>query len=273
MIRMTLLDSILLSLIPTISMLVGGLILQNRDIHVLIVSAIQFITSGILTASISSELVPLIHDISWYIILSGYLFGMVLLFTIKYFCDKFSEQEPNDIEFIYNDIESNYLTSIRQRIMPYIYEYSLFENMPWGIVIAAAIDSFIDGFLIGATTTAGSGNIIISIALAIEMLFLGMTIASKLRKNNIDKRIVLTIIFGLPLTIILGTIVGYYISGLSTIIFQLIISFSIAGLLYLVIVELLKDAYENMECSESQLTNIFISSGFFIGFILILILD
>ncbi|STX49829.1 ZIP family zinc transporter [Legionella hackeliae] len=138
-----------------------------------------------------------------------------------------------------------------------------------GLVSAVAIDLFIDGILIGIAFLAGArGGLLIAIALAIEILFLGVSTTATLGKRNVTKKVRLVLTLLLALLIPVGAVLGaFLLSRLAPVITEGILSFGVAALLYLVTEELLTEAHEH------DIETPFITACFFIGFLCILLLE
>ncbi|WP_332248024.1 ZIP family metal transporter [Legionella tunisiensis] len=113
------------------------------------------------------------------------------------------------------------------------------------------------------------GGILIAIALAMEILFLGLSTTATLgsRSVGVNARLLLSIC--LALLIPLGSIVGAaLLSQLPMAITDGFLAFGVAALLYLVTEELLTEAHEQAFTETPDIT-----ACFFVGFLCILLLE
>ncbi len=106
-----------------------------------------------------------------------------------------------------------------------------------GLLVAAFIDIAVDGFIIGAGFAAnGEAGTILALGLSVELLFLGMALASEAVKG----RRVVALSTALGLTVLLFAVLGsVLLAGASQQLIGGVLAFSAAALLYLVTEELL----------------------------------
>lgn len=88
------------------------------------------------------------------------------------------------------------------------------RGIPWTLVVAVYVDSFMDGLLIGISAVAGqNAGLIMTVALTIEMMFLGLTFSASLQSlSNVALRYLL--VTGAPLMILVGGAVGAWAAAL-----------------------------------------------------------
>jgi ZIP family zinc transporter len=136
-----------------------------------------------------------------------------------------------------------------------------------GLLITISIDMVIDGVLIGVSFLRGGGTgIIIAVALAIEILFLGVAGVVAL-PNDMGKlrKLAVPATFGALLTV--GVVVGFLgLEGISGAPMSTVLAFGAAALLYLVTEELLVKAQKVPATPVS-------TTLFFAGFLAIFLLD
>lgn len=127
-----------------------------------------------------------------------------------------------------------------------------------------------DGLLIGLAAVAGkSAGLIMSIALTIEMGFLGLTFSAGVSKVEPVLRYALVV--GAPLMILVGGTVGALAAALlaANPTYQVgLLSFGAASLLYLITEELLVEAHE-----EGGPHVWYVDLMFFVGFIASVLLE
>ncbi|KAH3759056.1 ZIP family zinc transporter [Pelomyxa schiedti] len=144
-------------------------------------------------------------------------------------------------------------------------------QVPWGIIVPVATDACMDGLLIGITFIAANviSGLVMSLALAIEMCFLGVSTSNQMAKNNLPRRVAFPICFSLPFLIMLAGYLGATIlASVSGPVFVAVLSFGLAALLFLVSDELLVEAHKDEE-TDTWWVTIF----FFVGFGLVSILQ
>lgn len=140
-------------------------------------------------------------------------------------------------------------------------------SMPVAMLVAMGIDILIDGFLIGIGFAAGekTGRLL-TFALTVELLSLALALVVTLRKTGVPLAKVIVTAALLALLIIVGAIAGAtLLQGISETGMEVVLSFGLAALLFLVTEELLVEAHE---VPETPL----ITACFFIGFLLIVVL-
>jgi ZIP family zinc transporter len=116
--------------------------------------------------------------------------------------------------------------------------------------------------LIGvAFAEAAKTGVLLTFALTLELLFLGLAVATALRKSGAGKERTLSTIVGIAGLLVVGAIIGAAVlGGLSGRGRVIVLSFGLAALLFLVVEELLVEAHEVPETTAS-------TASFFIGFL------
>lgn len=140
-------------------------------------------------------------------------------------------------------------------------------SSPVGLLTTVGIDVFIDGLLIGIGFVSGAKvGMLLTLALTMEFLFVGLTTASTLATMKFSRLRVLLASTGLALLVLVGATLGAAVLAVMPRMIQVgVLSFGVAALLYLVTEELLVEAHEVQETT-------FAAAMFFVGFLLFLIL-
>lgn len=222
-------------LIPVVVTIIGGIIAAYRSPGERTRITVQHFAAGVVFAAVGLELLPeLVTNLELLPLIIGFSAGVALMLAVRRVSEKLEGKGGSS-----------------------------------GLVIASAVDVFIDGLLIGISFEIGlEAGIIITIALAIELLFLALSVASSLAKEGKSKsRIILTTIVLSALVLIGATIGGTLLQGIHGSALEGIIAFAVAALLYLVTEELLVEAHKGEEDSS------FSTTMFFVGFLIILILE
>jgi zinc transporter ZupT len=146
------------------------------------------------------------------------------------------------------------------------------QPLPWGLIIAVAVDNLVDGFFLGiAYIAAPRAGQIMAVATAIEMTFLGLTYSASMLKSGMTPK-TLFLIAMMPFLLVFGSVAGALLGDVASTspqVYAGFLSFGVAALIFLVTQELLLEANENLE--EDNVP--YINSCLFIGFWAILIIE
>lgn len=252
---------LLFCLAPLISMTAGGLLMQLWSPSKLFVAAVQHFAAGIVIAAVSLELLPPTISagsgtVLDYVSISlgfGIAVGVLLLL------EKYTSTEAEDKE----DVESP------EERSPLSVQVQEDRRIPWGVVLAMAVDASVDGLLIGISIVAGSAaGIVMATAVSIEMCFLGLSFAGSMQVRGVARSKAIALCIVLPIFIPTFALVGASIlSRLSGAAYLGVLSFGAGALLYLVADELLVKAHE-YKSTHAWWVTIQFYVGFFIALIL-----
>ncbi len=223
------------TLIPIVVTIIGGTIAAYRTPGEKTRITVQHFAAGVVFAAVALELLPeLVTNLKILPLIIGFASGVALMLVVRWGAEKFEGKHGSG-----------------------------------GLVIAAGVDVFIDGLLMGVSFDVGlKTGIIITIALSIELLFLALSVASSLAKEGKSKsRIILTTIILSLLVLIGAAIGGSLLEGIHGSALEGIIAFAVAALLYLVTEELLVEAHKGERDSA------FSTTMFFVGFLIVLLLE
>lgn len=138
---------------------------------------------------------------------------------------------------------------------------------PLGLLSAVGIDLLVDGLVLGLAFVAGQkAGLLLTLALTLEVVFLGVTVASQLGETVKSRSKIFGITVGLALLMPLGALAASPIALLPSVYITGFLSFGLIALLYLVTEELLVEAHEK---PDSPL----ISAMFFVGFLGLVLID
>lgn len=237
---MTLFQKILLfSLIPVITMIAGGIIAVIKKPNGNIRSLILHFAAGVVFSVVAVELLPdIVKNHKPLQVIIGFSLGLIAMLAIKRLSEKKEETEVVDYK----------------------------GKVPVSLLVAIGVDIFIDGLLLGIGFAAGSTEgILLAIALSIELLSLGMATATELGNNLISKKKSVFIIVKLAAVFFISAVLGAtLLHNLSHNAMEIVLSFGLSALLFLVTEELLTEAHEEKETAWH-------TSAFFVGFLLFLI--
>lgn len=140
-------------------------------------------------------------------------------------------------------------------------------TIPFGLLTGIAVDVALDGLLLGIGFAAGAKEgALLALALTGEVLALGITTSTELRQKFLSPSRIIAVLLGIALVFLAGAGLGAtLLRGLSGEWLELVLSFGLAALLFLVTEELLTEAHEEPETPLLTL-------AFFGGFLLFLLL-
>lgn len=135
------------------------------------------------------------------------------------------------------------------------------------MLVAGGIDEMLDGLLLGIGFAVGQKEgILLSFGLAVEVFTFSLAVTATLRSKNISRSKTFGAITVMAACFLIGTLLGItFLKGLSSEMLELILSFGLAALRYLVTDELLAEAHEMEETPGMTV-------AFFGGFLIFLIL-
>ncbi len=224
------------ALLPMASALVGAVIAAFRPPRAVYRSYIQHLAAGVVFSVVAVELLPsIIHQRGAMIeVVIGFAPGVVVMLAMRSFSHKVEQKGGES---------------------------------PIGLMVGVGIDILLDGILISVTFAAGAKEgQLLTLALTLELLSLGLAGATALGKQDMSRgRIILTtgLLF---LTIVVGAGIGALVMQfVSPEALEIVLSFGLAALLYLVTEELLVEAHEEPESPAA-------SGMFFLGFLVFLLL-
>jgi zinc transporter, ZIP family len=229
---------LLFSLIPFLSMLAGGAFATVRKPGDNLRSFILHLAAGVVFSVVAVEILPdVLRNHSPVRATIGFVLGFAVMVGVR----KLTETKGPETG--------------RQ------------SSIPWSLLLAIAVDVFIDGLLLGIAFSAGQKEgILLSIALGIELLSLGLATGTELSQNGLTKKRSIRLVSGLAAVFLISAVLGAtLLQNLSNNALEIFLSFGLSALLFLVTEELLTEAHETEE-------TIWHTSAFFAGFLLFMLL-
>lgn len=229
---------LLLALIPVVTMTTGGLIAMYLKINSSFRSAILHFAAGVVFSVVAVELLPdIVAKHSPIQVAIGFTLGIALMLLLK--------------------------TVVEGKENPDGQKPSFSLNMLLGI----GIDIVIDGILLGIGFSAGANEgVLLSIALSIELLSLGMALVVMTKAAGTTKAMTTLILGSFALVFFVAAVSGaLLLHNLPDASMEIVLSFGLSALLFLVTEELLTEAHEEKE-------TVWHTASFFGGFLLFLIL-
>lgn len=217
-----------------------------------LMSGVQHFAAGVVLAAVAGEVLPALREeghIWW--AAGGFLLGTVLVIVLEFV----GEREAVPAED----------TGPRGPAMDT--KQVAAAALPLGMLVPVAVDLLMDGMLIGLGAKLGfTQALILTIALTIEVLFLGISLSASLRQagQGVGRSIAWTA--GVSLMMLVGAVGGaVLLGGASPQVLAGVLAFGAAALLYLAVEELMIEAHENAETP-------WLTALFFVGFTVIYVL-
>merc|ERR1712113_615028 len=234
---------------PAFTMLIGGLVAGQLKVSQWGLCAAQYFSAGMILAvcgNLAGEISG--HGISTIVVMMvGFCLGVGSMVLVKKITEGLCEVEDSG-------------------------NSQMVKSFPWPLVIAVAIDSVVDGLLLGMIgTETPKAVLMVSTATALEMGALGLSFSAALREQSRQARG--ACVLGMPLALLLGGAVGAFAATPlqnSPLAITGMLSFGISALVYLVIEELLAEAVQRRQEIDKRGST---SSFLFVGYLLVLILD
>ena len=226
------------TMLAVVAAMLGGVVAVYRAPGPQMESNIQHFAAGVVTAAVAAELLPDLHEETPAIVVVGFAIGVAAMLGVHQLSKRIEKR----------GVGGQYAGAA-------------------GLLITVGIDMVIDGTLIGVAFVAEPDTgVIIAIALAIEVLFLGVAgVVALPTEMGTARKLAVPAAFGLLLTT--GVAAGVLVlGGLNGAAIAVVLAFGAAALLYLVTEELLVKAQKVPETPVS-------TTLFFVGFLSIFLLD
>ena len=223
-------QALLYTLAPVLAVVIGAIIASRTKLNPGLVAGLQHLAAGVVFAAAATEILPQDkHEASPSATLIGGAAGVVTMLGLKAFEARFKG--------------------------------------PMALLAAIGIDILVDGLVLGLAFVAGEkAGFLLTIALTLEVLFLGLTLTNELAETYRSRLRIIVIVSALALLLPIGALAAVPVATLSPVMVAGFLSFGLMALLYLVTEELLVEAHEKPDTP-------LISSMFFVGFLALLTLE
>ena len=243
---------LLFSSLPAVVMVVGAVGAVLRPPGPALRSAILHFAAGVVFSVVAVELLPdIVRAHKPVEVGLGFGLGVVLMLGLRFLTQRLEANEP---------APANEQPAPADAPAPP-------GHLPWGLLTGVGVDIFIDGLLLGIGFVAGAKEgMLLAVALTLELLSLGLATAVQLRQRGYGRGRAVGIVGGLSLALLVGAGLGTtLLSGASSGLLEIVLSFGLAALLFLVTEELLTEAHEEPESP-------WLTAMFFVGFLVFLLL-
>lgn len=225
---------VLWTLIPLAAAAVAGVVAAIRPPGVRLTSVLQHLAAGVVFAAAAIELVPPVLQQDPAVAVTGFAIGIAVLQGMRWIEGRVYDEQPHGV-------------------------------IPWGLVGATGLDFLVDGLVLGAGFAAGGQKgPLLTVALTLEYLFVGLSVATSLAQRASSLHRV-----GLPAALALLTVAGSAIgsvllAGASPAVLAGFLAFGAVAFMYLVTEELLVKAHQRGATAWGSAT-------FFVGFLLYMV--
>lgn len=227
------------STIPVACLVISGVLARRYPPRPFLRSVILHFAGGVVFSVAAVELLPDIvkRHMPWEIAL-GFGLGVTLMLVIRTLAERSQRDEEEEAGAV-----------------------------PWGLITGIGVDVLVDGMLLGIVFSAGvKTGLLLALALAFELVSLGLALGAQFSQRRMPLRISTALLVGTAITFFLGALASVALTSiLSADVLEIVLSFGLAALLFLVTEELLTEAHEEKEGPLQ-------TGAFFVGFLAFLIL-
>jgi len=209
-----------------------------------VVSGIQHLSAGVVTAAVAIEVVPILlatfmDTVANYVaMIGGFCVAIVGLIILSHFLQEQGDITEVDLGTVRPEQEKE--GTVERKITAWQY----FVNVPWLFLAPIAVDNFFNGFLLALTYIYKPySGLVIAIAFSVETGVLGAVTTATLKSANFPIVVPCIVSIVLCLLLLVGGLIGSVsVSQGSGAVFILFLSFGVASFLYLVTDGLLVEA-------------------------------
>jgi len=237
------------ALLPSLALLAGGSFALWRAPNAAWRSAILHFAAGVVFSVVAVELLPdIVKQHKPLEVALGFGSGVAAMLGLRAWMSRLEGAPEKETTDVAGDAAPS-------------------KVLPMGLLFGIAVDLVVDGLLLGVGFAAGQKEgVLLAFALTVEVLALGLATSAQLRRDGVTVKRCLLVLAVLSLSFLVGAVGGAtLLQGLSGEMLELVLSFGLAALLFLVTEELLTEAHEEAETP-------LLTASFFGGFLLFLLL-
>lgn len=223
------------TLVPVVASGLGGVIAAFWPPSPTVRSVVQHFAAGVVLAAAALELLPPVRQRSPWVAVIGFALGIVAMLALRLLTTRAESQKGAQ------------------------------GTLPLGLISATGVDILIDGLVVGSGfASAEQTGLLLIVALVMEFLFLGLSVAAAL--GGVSRWLIIAIPIGLSCLVLVGAGVGVVaLQNASAPVVAAVLAFGAVALMYLVTEELLTEAHKSAETSWSV-------TLFFLGFLTFLVI-
>ncbi|MEO6211334.1 MAG: transporter [Gemmatimonadaceae bacterium] len=205
-------------------------------------SHVLYLAAGVVFSVVAVELLPEIQRraLIWNVVL-GFVLGIGTMLAVDRVLDRIRGSDDDETS------DASVSTSR--------------PTVGLSLLVAIGIDFLLDGLLLGVGFAAGARiGILLALAEAAEQLSVGLAFASEMMNAGISRARIVSTVSALGSLVFASAVLGgTVLSRLSGGAMEVVLSFGVAALLYLVTEELLREAHKERETTTGTIV-------FFVGF-------
>lgn len=221
---------LLYTLFPVCAAVIGAALALVRQPGEKTMSLIHHFTAGVIFSAAATEVLPSLKSQSMLAVGAGGVTGVVLMMLLQHLNERSGSRS--------------------------------------GMLTAIGIDIFIDGLVLGISFAAGAKTgIMLTLALTLEILFLGLSVVESLKCMLGSSARVILAVTGIALLLPLGALVGTPVARLDEFWLTYFLAFGLVALLYLVTEELLVEAHKGDRDTPLG------TAMFFAGFMILMLIE
>ena len=228
------------ALLPAIALLASGLFATFYTLKIKAQSAILHFAAGVIFSVVAVEILPeVVRYHNWLLTTIGFGSGILIMLVIRQATEE--NEEPGG--------------------------ESTGPALPVTFLVVLAVDVLVDGLLLGIGFSAGDREgKLLAYALAVESISLGLATATTLTNNKLSRKRTILLLGGIALLFMISAVGGAtLLHNLPPAGLDVVLSFGLAALLFLVTEELLQEAHLAKEPA-------WLTATFYMGFLLFLLL-
>ncbi len=232
------LQVMLFAAIPIVAAIVGAALAAFRKPGSTMRSHIQHLAAGVVFSVVAVEILPdVVHRQSPWLLVLGFSLGVAAMLALEHFAGGAEEGEPGQ------------------------------GGSHVALFASIGVDVFLDGLLVAIGFNAGgSAGKLLTIALAVELLSMGLALSATLGNSGMKPMRIVATSAGLFALLAVGAASGAWLMPLLPgYALDVILSFGLAALLFLVTEQLLVEAHREQETPLS-------TALFFVGFLAFVLL-
>ncbi len=226
------LHNLMIMAIPALVALAGGVLASVWRPSATMRSLIQHFAAGVVLAALAVELLPEIsrEHAPGPVLIAAFALGSLFMYGLKLWTMRLEHRAQASGKV---------------------------AGLSTGLLLAIFVDVATDGFIIGAGFAAGGQTgLILALGLSIELLFLGLSLASE----SVTGWRIVAVSGAIGATVLATAVAGsWLLAGASQTVIGGALAFSAAALLYLVTEELLMEAHE---VEEKPISTLVLFGGF-----------
>ena len=258
--------------LPVVALVLGAIISTVRAPDDQVRSGVGHFTAGVVFAAASTEVLPdLLHQHgsrSAGEVIAGAAVGIAVMLGIKRFANLLERRSADGMS------DTGWRAAVSKGMADVSHsgtaksQSETSARPPTSLLAVTAVDLLLDGIVLGVGFSVGMRTgVLLTIALGLEIFFLGVSIGGALARDGLDRLRAIGLTSTPGLTFATGAVAGITVlTNLSPDALEVILAAGLVALLYLVTEELLTEAHEVPERPWA-------TSLFFAGFLLIITFD